>query len=133
MRSARMKAVNVQKRAAGTIMTLAMAVAWTSPAFAIDYINDDFSTFTNNAALAGQHSWVQFVAASSLPIQITGNQVQIPFAQSADNQDVGKDLPAQLTLNSTTMYSFNLKVNNAPVLTTQTPSYFAAFLIDTIA
>src|ERR1051325_1101487 len=102
---------------------------------ALDYFNDDFSTFTAGN-LAGQQGWVQFLGSSNQPLQVNNGQVQIPFGQTADNQDAAKDLAsAALTLNSTVLYSLTIRVNNAPVVSgaISSTSYFAALLIDTVA
>ena len=81
---------------------------------------DNFSTFAPGN-LVGQGKWTQLGASSSLPLQISGGQVIIPFAQSADNQDAYKNFDAT---NITVFYGFTLTVSNAPI--SSAPSYFAA-------
>ena len=81
---------------------------------------DDFSGF-NSGNLVDQSKWNQLGAVSSLPLQVSGGQVIIPFAQSADNQDAYKNFDAT---NITVFYGMTLTVTNAPA--SSTPSYFAA-------
>ena len=75
------------------ILTLvAIAVATLSgPAWATTIFSDDFSTFAHGN-LAGQHGWFQPVGSTTLPLQVSGGNVVIPDNQTADNQDVAKNL-----------------------------------------
>src|ERR1043166_2638294 len=84
---------------------------------------DDFSTF-NSGNLVGQQSWTQSAAASTLPLQVTGGKVVIPYGQSADNQDAYKNFART---NITVFYGITVTVSNAP--NTSTPSYFTALNI----
>jgi PKD repeat protein len=81
---------------------------------------DDFSTFASGN-LVGQSQWTQLGAVSTLPLQISGGQVIIPFAQSVDNQDAYKNFTAT---NITVFCGMTLTITNAPASTV--PSYFAA-------
>ncbi len=71
---------------------------------------DDFSTFTPGN-LAGQQSWTQLGAVSTVPIQITGGQTGFAGGQTANNQTVYKNF--KLT-NETVFYGLTLTVTNAP-------------------
>src|SRR5439155_7163748 len=75
---------------------------------------DDFSGF-NSGNLVDQSKWTQLGAVSSLPLQVSGGQVIIPFAQSADNQDAYKNFDAT---NITVFYGMTLTVTNAPASST---------------
>ena len=81
---------------------------------------DDFSTFAPGN-LVGQSNWVQRVTVSTLPLQVGGGKVAIPFGQSVDNQDAYKNFSAT---NGTVFYGLTLTITNAP--TNNTPSYFTA-------
>ena len=84
---------------------------------------DDFSTFTTGN-LVGQQSWAQLGGVSTLPLQVSGGQVVIPFGQSVDNQDAYKNF----TLTNITVFSgVTLTVSNAP--TSTAASYLVAMTI----
>jgi hypothetical protein len=97
------------------------------------YLNDDFSTFANGN-LVGQHGWMQLGGVATLPLQVSGGQVVIPGAQSADNQDAWKDNTAGVipppAVGTTSVYEgMDLTVQSAPALGVggiTAPSYFSA-------
>jgi endonuclease G len=62
------------------------------------------------------------------PIQITGGTAWIPAGQTAINPDASKDF--QPATNITLFAGLLVNVTNAPVVTSGTPSYFAAFAGD---
>ncbi len=88
---------------------------------------DDFSTFAADN-LVGQQSWTQLPSISTVPLQVSGGQVVIPFGQSVDNQDAYKNFT---TTNITVFYGITLIVSNAPV--TSSPSYFTAMYTSVVS
>jgi PKD repeat protein len=71
---------------------------------------DDFGTFAPGN-LAGQQSWTQLGAVSTVPIQITGGQAGFAGGLAANSQTVYKNF--KLT-NETVFYGLTLTVTNAP-------------------
>ncbi len=82
---------------------------------------DDFSTFSAGN-LVGQQGWGQIGGNSSLPLQIAGGVVGIPFGQTNDNQDAYKNIAFRSTLYA----GFTLTVTNAPPGTNA--SFFVSLL-----
>jgi hypothetical protein len=96
----------------------------------VTYFNDQFSTFAPGN-LVGQNGWTQSGATSTLPLQVTGGQVVIPFGQTVDNQDAYKNFTGtDLSLTGATGYFFGWRgsITNAPVIggATTSSSFFAA-------
>jgi hypothetical protein len=81
---------------------------------------DDFGAFSNGN-LVGQQGWTLYDTSNSLPLQVSGGQVVIPYGQTADNQDAYKSFP---TTHATTFWGAMLTVSNAP--NSSTPAYFLA-------
>src|SRR6476646_3297242 len=110
-----------------------VVVVLPTPASATLLINENFSTYTNGN-LVGQNGWTELGASASLPLQVSGGNVVIPGAQSADNQDAWKDNSAGVVAppaaGTTSIYvGIDATVQSAPVLGVGgilSPSYFAA-------
>jgi hypothetical protein len=114
------------------------AVALPNQARATMLLNDDFSTFASGN-LAGQNAWTQLgFVATTLPVQISGGKAVIPGAQSADNQDVWKNISAPggvilppVSGTTSVFLGLDLTVQSAVVTgpgdLNPSPSYFAAF------
>ncbi len=81
---------------------------------------DDFSTFASGN-LVGQSNWTQVPSVSTLPLQVGGGKVVIPFGQSVDNQDAYKNFTQT---NGNVFYGLTVTITNAP--TNSSPSYFTA-------
>src|SRR5882762_3933456 len=84
------------------------------------YLNDNFSTYASGN-LVGQNGWSQLGANANLPLQVSGGQVVIPGAQSADNQDAWKDntagvVPAPASGTTSIFYGLDLTVQSAPTI-----------------
>lgn len=85
---------------------------------------DNFAKFAAGN-LVGQNNWTQLGATATLPLQVSGGQVVIPYAQSVDNQDAYKSFA--LT-NMTVFYGMTVTISNAPS-STSSPSYFSAMTL----
>jgi hypothetical protein len=102
-------------------------------ASAASYLDADFSTYADGN-LDGQNGWAQILAASSLPIQVAGGRVVIPFGQTTDNQDVAINLPSVVNSPVDMYEGLHLVMDQAPLIKTATngslytsPAYFTAF------
>jgi hypothetical protein len=84
------------------------------------YFFDDFSAY-NAGNLVGQLGWTRVRGTVTLPLQVSGGQVQIPAGQTTHNQDAYKNFP--ITSNAAVYAGMTLTVSNAP---SGPASYFAA-------
>jgi hypothetical protein len=127
----------MERRAAIGLVGLLVVGAVAAGAHAALYLDDNFGTYASGD-LVGQNAWAQLGTRATVPLQVTGGQVVIPYmaptgagGSTVDNQDAYKSFtsaPAPASGTTSVFVGAMVTVNAAVpyVPSVSSPSYFMA-------